>query len=103
METYPEVSGTSVKVQLQILRWGSDTHGRQVHGIVLHIFGRDLAYLIAGGALLPHQLANMSPAPDGLVSVRTAGLLDGAAEGVGTRLGGMEAVLADQVHIGLGA
>jgi hypothetical protein len=39
-KTYPEITGSGVKVELELLRWSPDVYFRQVEGVVLLIIGR---------------------------------------------------------------
>lgn len=97
--TYPKICGTRVKIQLQGLSWSTNADLAKVHGIILNIFGWNIACLAV--YFLLQGTVNAGPATNRLLagSGELALLLDVRCVKVGAIEGGVEPVLAQEVDI----
>ena len=102
--TYPKVCGPSIKVQVEGLARCTNSHRAEVHGIVLHILGRDFTNLTrVRKRLLLERVLDGGLAANSTVNPKLALGMDLATKGVRAFFSRVESVLAEKVHIGLGA
>lgn len=101
---YPKISGSRVKVKLDLLLRGANANLAEVLGVVLLILGRNRLVVVVRivGMFLgsPNQLLPVTGVAAALKLLGEIGLLQVEEPGL---LGGVEAVASHCANIGLGA
>lgn len=101
---YPKVCRPSIKVQIEGLARCSNLHGAKVHRVILDIFGRNITDLTRiRQRLFLERMLDGGLTANGAVSPKLTLGMDLAAKGVRAFFGWVESVLAEKMHIGLGA
>lgn len=101
-QAHPKICRSSIEVETQILCWRSNADFCQVHRVVLHVVGTNLANLVIG-LLLLQNLAGVSAASNGFGCELSTGLLHSCTDKVRALFGRFKAVLAHCIDVGLSA